>query len=184
MNFSRSCGHRLDLAIRLNQEIPMSVIHYRPIGIIHSPFDTPEGTPIQPSGARGIVAEILIFPEFSEGLADLEGFSHIFLVYHFHLSKKFSLRVKPFLDTVDRGVFATRAPARPNPIGISVVRLAGMENDRLRVLDIDVVDGTPLLDIKPYVPEFDVRQVDKIGWIANKTKTIHETRDNGRFSDR
>ena len=94
------------------------------------------------------------------------------------------MRIKPFLDTVDRGVFAPRAPTRPNPIGISVVRLAGMENDRLRVLDIDVVDGTPLLDIKPYVPEFDVRQVDKIGWIAHKTKTIHETRDNGRISDR
>jgi len=160
----------------------MDKIQYYPIGIIHTPHRSTKGTPIQPTGAKGVVGTIEIFPQYCAGLADLEGFSHIYILYHFHLSKKFSLKVKPFLDDQERGLFATRAPSRPNPIGLSVVRLCGMTKDSLSIEDIDVVDGTPLLDIKPYVPEFDVRDVERIGWIGNKTGKIGETADDGRFS--
>ena len=116
------------------------------------------------------------------GLADLAGFSHIFILYHFHLSKKFSLTVKPFLDDQKRGLFATRAPSRPNPIGLSVVRLLDITESSLEIQDVDVVDGTPLLDIKPYVPDFDMRQVDKFGWIGEKTGKVEGVMDDGRFS--
>ncbi len=160
----------------------MDKLEYKPIGIIHTPFDTPQGTPIQPAGASGTAGSIDIFPEFTPGLADLKGFSHIYIIYHFHLSRKFSLRVKPFLDDHERGVFATRAPSRPNPIGLSVVRLMDVIDGRLEILDVDVVDGTPLLDIKPYVPEFDVFQAERIGWIGQKTDGIDKVVDDGRFS--
>jgi tRNA-Thr(GGU) m(6)t(6)A37 methyltransferase TsaA len=160
----------------------MEPIQYHPIGIIHSPHKTPEGTPIQPTGARDVEGSIEVFPEYAAGLADLAGFSHIILLYHFHLSKKFSLKVKPFLDNQKRGLFATRAPSRPNPIGLSVVRLMGITEGNLRVQDVDVIDGTPLLDIKPYVPEFDVCKVDRFGWIEKNTRKIKDTVDDGRFS--
>ena len=160
----------------------MNQIEYDPIGIIHSPFKTPEGTPIQPASAADVEGRVEIFPQYSEGLDDLAAFSHIFLIYHFHLSKKFSLKVTPFLDDHKRGLFATRAPSRPNPIGLSVVRLIDITGGNLTVKDIDVVDGTPLLDVKPYVPEFDVRQVDRIGWIGARTREIEGTVDDGRFS--
>ncbi len=160
----------------------MKIVEYRPIGIIHSPFKTPQGSPIQPSAAKGIKGEIEILPGFVDGLEDLTGFSHIFLIYHFHLSRKFSLKVKPFLDDKQRGVFATRAPSRPNPIGISVVKLTRIENDHLYIENVDVVDGTPLLDIKPYVPQFDVHPAEKIGWIENKTGKIKKAVADGRFS--
>ena len=160
----------------------MDPIQYHPIGIIHTPHKKPEGTPIQPSGAKGVAGSIEIFPEYTAGLADLAGFSHIILLYHFHLAQRYSLTVKPFLDDQQRGLFATRAPARPNPIGLSVVRLMDITTGNLRVRDIDVVDGTPLLDIKPYVPEFDVRIADQIGWLGEKTDKIGEVVDDGRFS--
>ena len=160
----------------------MNLIQYRPIGIIHSPFKTPGGTPIQPTGAEDVEASVEIFPEYTAGLDDLTGFSHIFLIYHFHLSKKFSLKVTPFLDNRKRGLFATRAPSRPNPIGLSVVRLVGITDGNLMVKDIDVVDGTPLLDVKPYVPGFDVRKVDRVGWIGQRSREIEGTVDDGRFS--
>jgi tRNA-Thr(GGU) m(6)t(6)A37 methyltransferase TsaA len=165
-----------------DQEIPVKTIEYRPIGVIHSPYSTPKGSPIQPSAARGNEGKIEIFPEFAEGLEDLAGFSHIFLIYHFHLSKRFSLKIKPFLDDTRRGLFATRAPSRPNPIGISVVRLVEIHESTLRIQNLDVLDGTPLLDIKPYVPQFDVYPVEKIGWIEKKTKKIKEAADDGRFT--
>jgi tRNA-Thr(GGU) m(6)t(6)A37 methyltransferase TsaA len=160
----------------------MEQFKYQPIGIIHSPHKTPDGTPIQPTGAKGIEGRIEIFPEYTDGLADLAGFSHVFILYHFHLSKKCSLKVKPFLDDQERGLFATRAPARPNPIGLSVVRLLDVDNRTLHVQDVDVVDGTPLLDIKPYVPEFDMREVDKLGWLGKKTGKVEKVVDDGRFS--
>ncbi|UCF93274.1 MAG: tRNA (N6-threonylcarbamoyladenosine(37)-N6)-methyltransferase TrmO [Desulfobacterales bacterium] len=160
----------------------MNIITYEPIGIIHSPFATPDGTPIQAAGAVGVEAQVEVFPKYIPGLDDLEGFSHIFLIYHFHLSKKYALKVKPFLDDALHGLFATRAPARPNPIGISVVRLMGITDGRLHVQDIDVVDQTPLLDIKPYVPEFDARKVGRIGWLARRSKKKSKTVDNGRFA--
>ena len=160
----------------------MNKIKYDPIGVIHSPYKTTQGTPIQPTGAKGVAGSIEIFPEYVAGLADLDGFSHIYVLYHFHLSKKFALKVKPFLDDRRRGLFATRAPSRPNPIGLSVVRLIAIRDNTLQVQDIDGVDGTPLLDIKPYVPAFDVHNVDRIGWLAEKTGNIKKKADDGRFS--
>ena len=159
----------------------MPEIKYTPIGMIHTPFKTPEGTPIQPQGAAGVNATVEIFSEYIDGLADLQGFSHIILIYHFHLAKPFSLQVKPFLDDKQHGLFATRAPARPNPIGLSVVELIRIDKGKLHIRDIDVVDNTPLLDIKPYVPDFDIRAVTKIGWLQKKTKNIKKAVDDGRF---
>ena len=160
----------------------MESIEYRSIGIIHSPFRAPKGSPIQPTAAKGIKGKIEIFAEFSDGLQDLAGFSHVFLIYHCHLSKKFSLTVKPFLDDKEHGVFATRAPSRPNPIGLSVVRLIRIESNILYIQNVDILDGTPLLDIKPYVPAFDVHPTEKIGWIEDKTGKIEEAVDDGRFN--
>jgi len=160
----------------LNREII-----YKPIGVIRTPFKSPVGVPIQPSAGKGIKGLVEIFPEYTEGLKDLEGFSHIILIYHFHLVKKFSLKVIPYMDNEYRGVFATRAPARPNPIGISVVRLVKIEGNKLYIEDVDIVDGTPLLDIKPYVPEFDYRPEVKIGWLEKRVKKLKNTRDDGRF---
>ena len=156
-------------------------IKYRPIGIIHSPFKEPKGTPIQPTGAKGAEATVDIFPEYLEGLKDIEGFSHIILIFHFHLSKKAPLKVKPYLDDQIHGVFATRAPSRPNPIAISVVRLVRIEGNRLHIRDADIVDRTPLLDIKPYIPEFDVRVTDRIGWLEKNVHKLSASKDDGRF---
>ena len=161
----------------------MKEITYRPIGIIHSPFKTREGTPIQPIGGIDINAEVEIFPEYVEGLQDLTGFSHIILIYHCHLCKAYKLRVKPFLDDVAHGLFATRAPARPNPIGLSLVRLMRIDNATLFVQDIDIIDQTPLLDIKPFVPDFDVRKSAKTGWLAKKSSNAEKIFDDGRFGD-
>jgi tRNA-Thr(GGU) m(6)t(6)A37 methyltransferase TsaA len=159
----------------------MGKITYNPIGIIHSPFKDIKGMPIQPAGAKGIAGTIEIKPEYIDGLQDIEGFSHIILIYHFHLSKGYSLKVKPFLDETLRGVFATRAPRRPNPIGISVVKLVKVEGTILHIEDIDIVDGTPLLDIKPYVPEFDITGGKKLGWLSKKIKKVHEVKADERF---
>ena len=156
-------------------------IKYDPIGIIHSPFKEPEGTPIQPSAGASVDGIVEVFSRYAEGLRDLEGFSHIILIYHFHLSKGPSLKVKPFLDEQQHGVFATRSPSRPNPIGISVVRLVKMEGNALHIKNIDIVDKTPLLDIKPYVPEFDTTDAVKIGWLERKIHKLGQSKDDGRF---
>jgi len=160
----------------------MTQIKYAPIGLIRTPFKTPEGTPIQPQSAAGVDGKVEVFPEYVDGLADLEGFSHIFLIYHFHLAKPFALQVEPFLDDKPHGLFATRAPSRPNSIGISVVELMEIDNGRLHIRDIDVVDKTPLIDIKPYVPDFDVREATKIGWLKKKSQKVKKAIDDGRFS--
>lgn len=159
----------------------MKEIHYKPIGIVHSPFKEPNGTPIQPTGAAGIDARVELFAEYSEGLKDLNGFSHIILICHFHLSKKGSLKVKPFLDSKVRGVFATRSPSRPNPIGLSIVRLVKIEENILYIQDVDIVDGTPLLDIKPYIPALEERESVKVGWLEKKLPRFSISRDDGRF---
>lgn len=159
----------------------MEEVKYRPIGIIHSPFKEPQGTPIQPAAARDVEGTVEVLPEYAEGLKDIGGFSHIFLVYHFHLSRDYSLKVKPFLDDKQHGVFTTRAPARPNSIGISIVRLIKVEGARLHIRDVDIVDGTPLLDIKPYVPEFDSREKVKRGWLEGRLDELHKARDDSRF---
>jgi tRNA-Thr(GGU) m(6)t(6)A37 methyltransferase TsaA len=159
----------------------MQEIVYRPIGVIHSPFKQTKGMPIQPPGARGVAGTIEVNPEYGDGLKDLDGFSHIFLLYHFHLSQGYSLTVKPYLDDSLRGVFATRAPRRPNAIGISVVRLVEIEGCTLHIEDLDIADSTPLLDIKPYVPEFDSREVERIGWLAGKAEKAAEVGADERF---
>ena len=160
----------------------MDEIVYTPIGIVHSPFKEPKGVPIQPSGGRDIEGRAEVFPEYADGLKDLEEFSHIILILHFHLSKGYSLHVIPYMDDKPRGVFATRAPRRPNPIGISVVRLLGIEGRALRIKGMDIIDNTPLLDIKPYVPEFDIRSEDiRTGWLEKRVHKLEETRDDGRF---
>ncbi len=146
----------------------MDQIRYRPIGIIHSPFKKPKGTPVQPKKAKNVSGTVEIFSEFREGLADLDGFSHIILIYHMHLSRGYSLRVKPFLDDAKRGLFATRAPRRPNAVGLSVVGLGKIEGTTLYISCPDIVDGTPLLDIKPYVPHFDEVEEIRTGWLTGK----------------
>ncbi len=159
----------------------MAEIIYKPIGVIHSPIATPVGGPIQPAAARNIPGRVVILPEYQDGLQDLEGFSHVFLIYHFHLSSPCTLKVKPFLDTAIRGVFATRAPTRPNSIGLSIVRLECIEGNTLFILDVDVVDGTPLLDIKPYVPAFDALPQAKSGWLSEKLEDLAARRADDRF---
>ena len=159
----------------------MNEIKYKPIGVIHSPFKEPKGTPIQPSGAVGIEGRVEVLPEYAEGLKDVEGFSHIILIYHFHLSKKSSLKAKPYMDSQMHGVFSMRGPSRPNPIGISIVRFISVEDNILHIQDVDIVDGTPLLDIKPYVPEFDIREVEKIGWLKKNVHKLLSSKNDGRF---
>lgn len=159
----------------------MKEIRYKPIGIIRTPFKDTNGTPIQPSGAKGVAGAVEIMPEYADGLKDLEGFSHIILIYHFHLSRGYSLEVRPFLDDTARGVFATRAPRRPNAIGLSVARLRGIEGRTLHIEDVDIVDATPLLDVKPYVPEFDLRECARIGWLAGKAEKAAEMKADERF---
>jgi tRNA-Thr(GGU) m(6)t(6)A37 methyltransferase TsaA len=135
--------------------------------------------PIQSSGALGTKGTIKVYPQYAEALKDLEGFSHIILLYHFHKAKEASLVVVPFLDSQPRGTFATRAPNRPNAIGLSVVALVAREANILRVENIDILDGTPLLDIKPYVPQFDVHPASRVGWLerAEAGRLRHEKSD-------
>jgi len=161
----------------------MEKIKYEPIGIIHSPFKESKGTPIQPPAAKGIDGTVEVFAKYAEGLNDIEGFSHVILVYHFHLSKKSSLKAKPYMDNKVHGVFAMRGPSRPNPIGISIVRLVRIEENILHIQDVDIIDGTPLLDIKPYVPEFDRREAERIGWLEENVNKLSKSRDDGRFTE-
>lgn len=156
-------------------------VTYRPIGVIHSPFAERGGMPIQAAFAEGASGTVELEPEYVPGLRDLAGFSHIILVYHFHLSKGYALQVKPFLEDRVHGVFATRAPRRPNAIGISVVRLERVEGNMLHVTGVDVVDGTPLLDIKPYVPRFDDRSEARIGWLAGRIDPARARNADERF---
>jgi len=162
----------------------MKEIVFKAIGTIHSPFKEPKGTPIQPEGARGVQGTVEVFQKYRDGLQDIDGFSHLILIYHFHLSKKPALKAKPFMDSQSHGIFAIRAPSRPNPIGISVVRLTGVKENLLYIQDVDIVDGTPLLDIKPYVPEFDVRKVESTGWLEKNVSKISTSKDDGRFASR
>jgi len=158
-----------------------NTIQYRPIGYIHSPFKELSGMPIQPARANGVRGSIEILPEFQEGLADLDGFSHIVLLYHLHKSRGYRLKIVPFLDTELRGLFATRAPKRPNPIGLSVVRLLGIEKGTLHIADLDIVDGTPLLDIKPYVPTFDQPDQFRTGWLEKLADKGQDVKSDERF---
>ena len=155
-------------------------LEVKPIGIIHTPFTELEGMPIQPGGARAS-GTIELSKEYIKGLQDLEGFSHVILIYHFHKTKKVDMIVKPFLDKQPRGIFSTRAPRRPNPIGISVVKLNGIEDNILSIENIDVVDGTPLLDIKPYIAAFDGVEDAKSGWAEKSCSDVKTKLSDGRF---
>jgi tRNA (adenine37-N6)-methyltransferase len=160
---------------------PMNAITFKPIGVVHSPFTEVAGVPIQPSAAQGVKGTVVVNPGLKPGLKDLDGFSHIMLIYHFHLSKGFALEVVPFLDDTPRGVFATRAPRRPNAIGISVVRLTEVKGNILCIEDVDIVDGTPLLDVKPFVPAFDHRETERVGWVTGKETAVSHTTADTRF---
>jgi tRNA-Thr(GGU) m(6)t(6)A37 methyltransferase TsaA len=166
------------LVLRGAEEI---MIEFEPIGIIHTPFVGKEGMPIQPPGAAGIKGTVEVFEKYRPGLKDLDGFSHIILVYTFHKAKGFELQVVPFMDSKHRGLFATRAPKRPNPIGLSVVKLNKINDGVLYVENIDILDGSPLLDIKPYVPEFDEPTQTRTGWLEKARKTVSQKKSDDRF---
>ena len=133
------------------------------IGVIHSPFTDSSQAPIQSSRSTA-VGSVEVFPQFVAGLRDLEEFSHIFLLYLIDCPQGYKLQVKPFLDDQEHGVFATRYPCRPNPIGLSIVHLLRVEGNHLDIEGVDMLDGSPLLDIKPYIPEFDIRKNVQTGW--------------------
>lgn len=157
-------------------------ICFNSIGTIHTPFKRKEGMPIQSIGSKGIKGTIKLKRKYVEGLLDLEKFSHIILVYYFHKSKGFNLQVIPFLDDKQHGLFATRAPRRPNAIGISVVKLLSIRDNILEIENVDMLDRTPLLDIKPYVSQFDIHEIEKSGWLNNKTGDPNEVKSDDRFS--
>ncbi len=156
-------------------------IQYTPIGIIHTPFTDSEGMPIQPTGAVGVKGTVEVYPDFQRGLKDLEGFSHIILLYHFHRSHGFELHLVPFMDSELRGLYATRAPKRPNPIGLSIVQLAGIKAGVLSIRNVDILDKTPLLDIKPYVPQFDSPKNVRTGWFEKSEITVSDRKSDSRF---
>ena len=153
----------------------------KPIGTIHSPYHCIEDMPIQPKGAAGVEGYLLVNENCVEGLQDLEGFSHIYLLYSFHKAQRTELIVTPFMDRQKRGVFATRSPLRPNHIGISIVKLKSVEGNRVVVDGIDVLDGTPLLDIKPYIEKFDSVDESRSGWMQASGRAVSEKRSDGRF---
>jgi len=135
------------------------------IGRVHSPFQQATGTPIQPYRAGSAAGYVILREEYVDGLADLDGFDRVWLIYWFHRAAAAKMRVIPYRDTVAHGLFATRVPARPNTIGMSCVRLLNIENNILRLAELDILDDTPLLDIKPYVPQYDNYPVRRCGWL-------------------
>ncbi len=158
-----------------------ALLTLRPIGVIHSPHREAAGTPIQSVYAEASEGEVVLDPEFVPALADIEGFERLWLLYAFDRAGTYRPRVVPYRDTVEHGLLATRSPCRPNPLGLSVVRLLGREGNRLRVAGLDILDGTPLLDIKPYVPDFDAFPGAKAGWLdARRSERKHA---DGRFHE-
>jgi len=159
----------------------LAPVTLQPIGLVRSPFTDIEGMPIQAAASVGVTGTIELDPAYGEGLVDLEGFSHLILLYHLHLVRMPRLTVTPFLDAQPHGVFATRSPARPNALGLSTVRLLAIRGTTLEIADLDILDGTPLLDIKPYVPAFDDRSDARIGWFAGRADLAGRTKADGRF---
>ena len=156
-------------------------IRLKPIGVIHSPFKEQRGTPIQPPMASGAIGWVEVFPEYEEGLTDLEGFERIWLIYWFDRAGEIRLKVLPYVDNSEHGLFATRAPSRPNHLGFSCVKLLGRQGCRIDIADVDILDKTPLLDIKPYVPKFDIFQVSRAGWCDKQLPS--EKRADTRFAN-
>ncbi len=160
----------------------------KPIGIIHSPFTEASGTPIQPAFAKDSEGTVEVFEEYREGLADLDGFERIWLLFWLDRASQYKLKVKPYMDDKIRGLFSTRAPSRPNPIGLSCVKLLSVKGNIVKVADIDILDGTPLLDIKPYIRKFDCFQVERSGWLdtvdeRSKNADNRFYRDQDKFED-
>jgi tRNA-Thr(GGU) m(6)t(6)A37 methyltransferase TsaA len=156
-------------------------MNVKPIGTINSCFKQALGTPIQPAFAKGVKGTVVVFPEYKEALKDLEGFERVWLIFWFDRSSTPKLKVVPYMDKVERGLFATRAPARPNPIGLSCVKLMRIEDCTLFIEELDILDGTPLLDIKPYVPRFDSFAVQRQGWLKSRDERRQKADD--RFFD-
>ncbi|MCP3898231.1 MAG: tRNA (N6-threonylcarbamoyladenosine(37)-N6)-methyltransferase TrmO [Desulfobacteraceae bacterium] len=152
-----------------------------PIGIIHSPHKSIEDMPIQPKGASALEGHVIVDEKYIDGLQDLDGFSHIYLLYSFHEAIRTEMSVVPFMDKQTRGVFATRSPLRPNHIGISIVNLTRVEDNKVFVKGIDILDGTPLLDIKPYIEKFDAVQDSVSGWLQASDEEIRKKRSDKRF---
>ena len=153
----------------------------KPIGTIHSPYTSIEDMPIQPKGATEVSGYIELDEKYIDGLRDLDGFSHIYLLYSFHKAKRTEMYVTPFMDNQKRGVFSTRSPLRPNHIGMSIVNLTGVEGNKVFVKGIDILDGTPLLDIKPYIEKFDAVQKSTSGWLQASNEDIITKRSDERF---
>ena len=157
-------------------------IAYSPIGYFESPHKDVKGMPIQPVGAKGVRGIVTVLPEFADGLADLDGFSHVIVLYHLHKIRGHELTVTPFLDTRMHGIFATRSPKRPNAIGLSVMQLNAVEDGVVFLENVDVLDGTPVIDIKPYVPTFDVWPAPRIGWFEGRSSNAEHHRSDARFA--
>jgi tRNA-Thr(GGU) m(6)t(6)A37 methyltransferase TsaA len=161
------------------------LIEYRAVGVARTRYTSLDGMPLQSAAAADEPGRIEIEPELADGLRDLDGFSHVFVVSHLDRGDPGGLVVVPFLDDTPRGVFATRSPRHPNPIGLTVVRLASVAGATLHVLGLDLLDGTPVLDVKPYVPEFDGVEAERVGWLEERARDVHTTRSDARFeSDR
>ena len=160
----------------------MEQIILNSIGIIRTPHTDVKNMPIQPIAAEGIRGTIELLPEYAAGLKDIEGFSHITLIYQFHKIEGYELRVVPFMDTETHGIFSTKAPKRPNAIGLSTVKLIAVEGNILHIEQVDMLDGTPLIDIKPFYPRYDNRENVKIGWLEkNKNLPLEKLRSDERF---
>lgn len=157
-------------------------IEYTSIGTLYSPHKNIADMPIQPSGAAGVTGTISLEAQYVEGLKDLEHFSHIYVLYHFHQAGEALLTVTPFMDSNRHGIFATRAPRRPNPIGLSVLKLNKIVGHLLQVENVDILNGTPVLDVKPYVPDFDHIQVEKTGWLNHAEGVVKKQRSDDRFA--
>jgi len=156
-------------------------MHLESIGTIQTPYTSLEKMPIQPKGAQEVIASINIKREYAKGLKDLEGFSHIYLIYYFHEAKRSELEVIPFMDTQSRGVFSTRSPLRPSHIGMSLTQLVSVNDNIVTIRGIDVLDGTPLLDIKPYIPQFESLDDVRTGWMNKKASQVSDARSDDRF---
>lgn len=151
------------------------------IGTIHTPFSNLENMPIQPKGAIDVSGHIELLPEYAAGLQDLDGFSHIYLIYQFHKATRTELTVTPFMDTTKRGVYSTRSPIRPNHIGLSLVQFISVEENIVNIKGVDILNGTPLLDIKPFIPAFDQVKGAKSGWMTKPETEVASRRSDNRF---
>jgi len=160
----------------------MEEIIIHPIGTVYTPYTDVKNMPIQPIAAEGIKGYIKLLPEYIDGLKDLEGFSHITLLYRFHKIEGYELLVTPFMDTEKHGIFATKAPKRPNAIGMSTVKLIAIDGNILHIEQVDMLDGTPLIDIKPFYPRYDNRENVNIGWLEkNRDLPLEQLRSDERF---